>query len=733
MVSRFRLSRQSDSGHSLNQEDPVFNEGGEEASAEEEKHIYSDQSEAVSLKTVDASGIMYEDSDDIESQLNVDQDQQGNSDFIKMVDSEIDKLDRQLTELRVQRESTKSIGVDDNSSEKKISKISSREAKDRLEKGKEFAGVRKKDTAYGNAKAIKEHSEILSPDTLKRKSRVEKEDKSDKSDNYDEKEEAADRFRYNQIDSEIEKARKYSPQRNRTIPSPMTYEKESYPYTPQEDRQIKPEYSLQQAMQDFEERMMAKVLHELRLHNQQLFFEEGIKMEQCMIAFEDASKLQMHKFLEEERNAMRLFYTVKEGQMASNNKIEIKQREKEAEQPVVEPQEFNTKTDILTEKVEEIKRWEMELREREKWIQQQEESLQEVGQLKESLIEQRDELNKRMSLVNAKEEELMKGESSKEDNTQNNKVETKESLAKKPLNEDDSAHSKTNSELENDAQQKQEKEQQHGQSKNTEIRQTILDSQYVFPKFSPFSGDDPKPKTEASFEEWKYEVECIRKEKEHSDVAITQAVRKSLRGQAKRVILPLGTSANIACLMERLENVFGNVASGQAILKEFYTATQKENESITSWGLRLEEIYQRAKEKGKAREEERDNTLKEQFWKSLRSERLKNATRVKFETIESFELLRRAVRAEENEMKVATNLQQHQLKQQKKEEEPKEDKLDMIIKRIEALEKGRNKGGWNANQTQNRQNNKQPYYGKNKNTKFDKKDEAPKQNTKPLN
>ena len=51
-------------------------------------------------------------------------------------------------------------------------------------------------------------------------------------------------------------------------------------------------------------------------------------------------------------------------------------------------------------------------------------SLQEVGQLKQSLIDQRDELNKRMSLVNAKEEELMNGESSKEDNTKNNKVET---------------------------------------------------------------------------------------------------------------------------------------------------------------------------------------------------------------------------------------------------------------------------------------------------------------------
>ena len=75
------------------------------------------------------------------------------------------------------------------------------------------------------------------------------------------------------------------------------------------------------------------------------------------------------------------------------------------------------------------------------------------------------------------------------DNTQNNKVETKESLAKTTLSEGDSAHITMNSELKNYARQKQEKEQQHSQSKNTEIRQTILDSQYMFPKISPFLGD----------------------------------------------------------------------------------------------------------------------------------------------------------------------------------------------------------------------------------------------------
>ena len=45
--------------------------------------------------------------------------------------------------------------------------------------------------------------------------------------------------------------------------------------------------------------------------------------------------------------------------------------------------------------------------------------------------------------------------------------------------------------------------------------------------------------------------------------------------------------------------------------------------------------------------------LKTKFWRALYSTELKNATRVHFESIESFELLRRKVRAEEYEM--ATN------------------------------------------------------------------------------
>ena len=102
--------------------------------------------------------------------------------------------------------------------------------------------------------------------------------------------------------------------------------------------------------------------------------------------------------------------------------------------------------------------------------------------------------------------------------------------------------------------------------------------------------------------------------------------------------------------MDKLERTFGNVASGQTVLQEFYTAEQKENESVTLWGIRLEEIFQRAVEKGFATENQRDKMLIERFWRSLRSIDLQNATSVYYHSVQSFEVLRQKIRAEEYAM-----------------------------------------------------------------------------------
>ena len=214
-----------------------------------------------------------------------------------------------------------------------------------------------------------------------------------------------------------------------------------------------------------------------------------------------------------------------------------------------------------------------------------------------------------------------------------------------------------------------------------------LGTQYSFPKFTVFSGEEPKPKTEATYEEWLYEVKSVQNDGIFSDQAIGQAIRKSLKGQAKQVLIPLGTSATLEQTLNKLEAMFGNMATGDSVMQEFYTATQNQGETVTAWSLRIEDIVERAIKKRQIRKEEKDKKLRDRFWNYLRNERLKNATRTKYENLVNFEDLRRAVREEENDMKVRSGVQ-HQVTQQGKQscqKEISEDKLDQIMEEINNL------------------------------------------------
>ena len=55
-----------------------------------------------------------------------------------------------------------------------------------------------------------------------------------------------------------------------------------------------------------------------------------------------------------------------------------------------------------------------------------------------------------------------------------------------------------------------------------------------------------------------------------------------------------------------------------SVLEEFYSTTQKQGESVNTWSLRLEELIQRAIDKGQTRPEEKNSLLKEKFWRCLR-------------------------------------------------------------------------------------------------------------------
>ncbi len=87
--------------------------------------------------------------------------------------------------------------------------------------------------------------------------------------------------------------------------------------------------------------------------------------------------------------------------------------------------------------------------------------------------------------------------------------------------------------------------------------------------------------------------------------------------------------------------------------------------------------------------------LRSRFWKGLRSERLRNATRVHYEMVLDYEALRRAVRSEEYEQRLSSKSAQDQPKEVDNITE--ESKLDLMMRKIQDLEKQMqrfNRGGY---------------------------------------
>ena len=179
------------------------------------------------------------------------------------------------------------------------------------------------------------------------------------------------------------------------------------------------------------------------------------------------------------------------------------------------------------------------------------------------------------------------------------------------------------------------------------------------PSIGKFSGADPVPKSESCFEDWKLEVESIIEMKVYHDISIAQAIRKSLTGQARSVLQAMGPKAKPEQMISRLESIFGNVASGEAVLQEFYTAEQRQDASTVDWGLRLENVLQRAIEKNHVTGDQNE-MLKSKFWRSLYNQDLKNATKMYKESIRDFEGFRKKVREEEYEMKKVVTRQTDQ-------------------------------------------------------------------------
>lgn len=162
------------------------------------------------------------------------------------------------------------------------------------------------------------------------------------------------------------------------------------------------------------------------------------------------------------------------------------------------------------------------------------------------------------------------------------------------------------------------------------------------PEFSgETSGDD--------FDIWEYEVNCLLRDGQYSSQIIQEAVRRSLKGKARTVLLHLGEFASLQEILRELEGLYGNVSSSERLKESFYSAVQGENESVADYSLRLEQIIRHSSVGLDLHT--KNEMLRSRLWSGLRDSMLKNMSRYKFESTRDFNELRKELRKIEQDLK----------------------------------------------------------------------------------
>lgn len=161
------------------------------------------------------------------------------------------------------------------------------------------------------------------------------------------------------------------------------------------------------------------------------------------------------------------------------------------------------------------------------------------------------------------------------------------------------------------------------------------------PKLTWFSGENAKG--ELTFDLWRYTIRCLLKQQLCTESMIKEAMRTSLRGEAGIVVMRLGTDISVNQILNKLDSINGNIDQREALLAEFYGARQKEDEDITSWSCRLENVIGRAQDLGMVQVSDVDKMLHS----------MKDISSHTYDTIKDFDSLRVALRQIERDHAVS--------------------------------------------------------------------------------
>ena len=101
--------------------------------------------------------------------------------------------------------------------------------------------------------------------------------------------------------------------------------------------------------------------------------------------------------------------------------------------------------------------------------------------------------------------------------------------------------------------------------------------------------------------------------------SIDYAVRRSLEGEAGRVAMHLEPKASIPEILYKLDSIYGDVEKKVDLLGDFFNARQREDENVTSWSCRLEDMIGKAVTRGLIDKEGVNEMLQSVLFRELRT------------------------------------------------------------------------------------------------------------------
>ena len=128
-----------------------------------------------------------------------------------------------------------------------------------------------------------------------------------------------------------------------------------------------------------------------------------------------------------------------------------------------------------------------------------------------------------------------------------------------------------------------------------------------------FSGSNPTPRDESTYEQWKFQVKGMRSS--CPEGTVQSALIMSVQGEASELVSFLGFSAPMEMLLDAMEDRFGKKITGDRLQQDFYQLQQEKGEKVQHFAGRLEKAFKKLQEAFPERYQR--NQLKEHLFHSV--------------------------------------------------------------------------------------------------------------------